>query len=354
MYLPCIIVCRRRYLQAADPRADSLFSRVPGRKLFMKIVILGAGAIGRLLAVFLGRGGHQVVLVDPDKAIVAALNSHGTGYMEPDSTDPDAVSYVPAIAETDSAGIDQCDLVLLAVKSFSAVAAVKAAQHLISVDSPVVTLQTGLGTVENLQQFIDRECIIGGFTFMSGTSLGAGIVRHGGAGKTYLGELDGQITDRLTAICTAFSESGLECTPVQRIMGRLWSKVIVFSAINAVTAVLQVKNGQLLDSVDSITLLKRLIDEGRRVAESQAIDLVFPDLYQVLFDGCNRSRHNLSSMLQDILEGKRTEVDAQCGALVRLGELAGIATPTHQTMLELIQLIGKQQHLGATRGFCRV
>ena len=320
----------------------------------MKIVILGAGAIGRLLAVFLGRGGHQVVLVDPDQEIVDALNSRGIGYMEPGSTDPNAVSYVPATAVSDPATVERCDFILLAVKSFSVVQAVRAARHLINKNSPVVTLQTALGTIENLEQIISRDCIIGGFTFMSGTSLGAGIVRQGGAGKAYFGELNSQISDRLTTICTAFTESDLECTPVQRVMGRLWSKVIVFSAINAVTAVLQVKNGQLLDNMESITLLKRLIDEGQRVAESQAIDLVFHDLYQLLFDGCNRSRQNLSSMLQDILEGKRTEIDAQSGALVRIGEQAGVATPTHQTMLELVQLIGKQQHLDVTRKFCRV
>ena len=91
-------------------------------------------------------------------------------------------------------------------------------------------------------------------------------------------------------------------------------------------------------------LLKRLIDEGRRVAEAQAVDLVFHDLYQILFEACKRSDQNLSSMLQDILEGKHTEIDAQCGAIVKIGEQTGVPTPTHQTMLELVQLVSKKQH----------
>jgi len=313
-------------------------------KLFMKIVILGAGAIGRLLGVFLGRGGHRVVLVDPDRKIVDTLNNQGIGFMEAGAADPDSVVYTPTTAVSQASAVDSCDLVLLAVKSFDTLSAIQSAQHLVSDTSPVVTLQTGLGNIENLERVIARENIIGGFTFMAATSLGSGIVRQGGAGKTYLGEMDGRIGERLRNVCAMFADSGLECTPVHRIKGRLWCKVIVFSAINAVTSILQVKNGQLLDNMESITLLKRLIDEGRKVAESQAVDLVFHDLYQLLFDACRRTDQNLSSMLQDTLEGKQTEIDAQCGVLVKLAEQAGIATPTQQTMLELVQLISKKQH----------
>ncbi len=307
----------------------------------MKIVILGAGAVGRLLGVFLSRGGHQTVLVDPDREIIDSLNDQGIGFMEAGAEDPDSVEYVPTTAVRQAADIDSCDLILLAVKSFNTLTAVQAAHHLVSAASPIVTLQTGLGNIETLERIIDRKNIIGGFTFMAAAGLGAGIVRQGGAGKTYLGRLDGRIDERLRSICTLFSDSGLECVPVHRILGRLWCKVIVFSAINAVTSVLQIKNGQLLDNMESIILLKRLVDEGRIVAESQTIDLVFPDLYQLLFDACRRTDQNLSSMLQDILAGKQTEIDAQCGALVKLSEQANIPTPTQQTMLELVQLASK-------------
>ncbi len=309
----------------------------------MKVVILGAGAIGRLLGVFLGRGGNQVILADPDRKIVDTLNNQGIGFLDAGSSDPDSVDYIPATAVSRASKVESCDLVLLAVKSFATLPAIQSAQHLISASSPLVTLQTGLGNIEYLERVIDRNNIIGGFTFMAATALGPGVVRQGGAGKTYLGELDGRISERLSDICAMFADSGLECTPVHRITGRLWCKVIVFSAINSVTAVLQLKNGQLLDSMESITLLKRLVDEGRKVAESRGIDLVFPDLYQLLFDACRRTDQNLSSMLQDILAGRQTEINAQCGALVRLGEEADIPTPTQQTMLELVQLVSKKQ-----------
>jgi len=149
----------------------------------MKIVILGAGAVGRLFGVFLGRGGHQVVLVDPNQEVVAAMNSKGIGFMEADAFDPDAVSYVPTTAVSHASDIDRCDLVLLAVKSFDTLSAIQAAQHLVSATSPVVTLQTGLGNIETLERVVARQNIIGGFTFMAATALGTGGVRQGRAGK---------------------------------------------------------------------------------------------------------------------------------------------------------------------------
>lgn len=305
----------------------------------MKIVIVGGGAIGRLFAALLGRGGNEVVLVETQQAVVNAINQQGLGIMDFGLEDPDAVSFVPAKAVQDPVEISHCDCVLLTVKSYDTLAAVKSVAHLIREQSPVLTLQTGLGNIETIEKVIPRQAIIGGFTFMSAASLGAERVRHGGFGKTYIGELDGTISTRLTRIHRAFKESGIASTMVHRIIGRLWCKVIVYSAINPVSAILRVKNGSLVSRMEAITLMKRLIDEGKAVADASAIDLVYPDLYELLFDACKQSSDNLSSMLQDILNHKRTEIDSQNGALIRYGDQKNIALPTHQTVVQLVKLM---------------
>ncbi len=308
----------------------------------MHIVILGAGAIGRLFGVYLGRAGHRVTLVDPDHAIVDEINNHGLGFMEQGGNDPDAITFIPARAVHHAGDIRETELTLLAVKSFDTLTAVQGASHLVDDGAPILTLQTGLGNLEQLERVVQREHILGGFTFMAAATLGPGTVRQGGLGKTYLGEINGPVSERVQDLARVFTDAGLVCTPVHRILGRLWCKVIVFSAINSLSAVLQVKNGQLLDSMESVTLMKRLVDEGRRVAEAHGIDLVFPDLYELLFDACRRTGQNISSMLQDILNGHRSEIEAQCGALVRYGEQAGVAAPTQQTMVELVKLLEKK------------
>lgn len=307
------------------------------------VVIVGGGAIGRLFGACIGKGGYSVTLVDPNADTVQALNEHGVGLLESDATSPDAISYSPIRAVTDGSELTSCDLVILAVKSFDTLQAVQQISHLVTDHSPILSLQTGLGNLELMEQVVGRQHIIGGFTFMSGTSLDPGVVRHGGDGKTYIGELDGRVTDRVTELNTLLNQCSLPCTTVKRIVGRLWCKVIVYSAINAVTSILRIRNGELLEQMESITLLKRLIDEGKRVAQAKSIDLVFPDLYDLLFETCKKSSGNLSSMFQDILNSKKTEIDAQCGALAAFGEEIGVKTPTQQTMVELVKLIEHHQ-----------
>lgn len=308
----------------------------------MRIVILGAGAIGRLFGVYLGRAGHQVTLVDSNPTVVAAIKEYGLGFMEQGEADPDAVSYLPVQIVEHAADITACELTLLTVKSHDTLTASQSVAHLVDDTAPIVTLQTGLGNVELLEKVVGRNRILVGFTFMAAAALGPNIVRQGGTGKTYFGELDGTMSQRVQDLAEMFAGAGFVCTPAHRILGRLWCKVIVFSAINALSAVLQVKNGHLLESMESITLMKRLIDEGEAVARAHSVDLVFHDLYAVLFASCQRTEQNISSMLQDVLNGQRTEIEAQCGALEYYGRQKGVATPTHQTMVELVKLMEKK------------
>lgn len=305
----------------------------------MKIVIVGSGAIGRLYAAFLAKGGHDVILVDSDQGVVDAINRSGLGLMELGESNPDTISEFPVHAVSDPSTISDCDLVLLAVKSHATLVAARSVLHLIGEKSPILTLQTGLGNVEVLKKLLPAQHIIVAFTFMSATALGNNRVRHGGAGKTYMGKLNGDFAPDLVAVCKIFNECGLMCQMVHRIIGRLWCKVIVYSAINPVSSILKVSNGNLLAKMESVILMKKLLDEGKKVADAHAIDLVYPDLYALLFDACKQSSNNLSSMLQDLLNDRRTEIDAQNGAICDFAEGKGVATPTQHTMVQLVKLL---------------
>ena len=305
----------------------------------MKIVIVGSGAIGRLFGAFLAKGGHEVILVDVDQKVVDDINRSGIGLMELGEANPDTVNTLAVQAVSDPSTIADCDLVLLAVKSHATLSATKSVLHLISEASPILTLQTGLGNVEILEKLVPAYHIIVAFTFMSATALGNSRVRHGGVGKTYLGELDGQFSPRLVKVCKVFNECGLMSQMVHRIIGRLWCKVIVYSAINPVSSILKIPNGSLLSKMESVTLMKKLLDEGKKVADASAVDLVYPDLYELLFDACKQSSNNLSSMLQDLLNERPTEIDAQNGAICRFAEEKNISTPTQHTMVQLIKLL---------------
>ena len=305
----------------------------------MKIVIVGSGAIGRLFGAFLAKGDHEVILVDIDQGVVDAINRSGIGLMELGESNPDTVNELIVRAVSDPSTISDCDLVLLTVKSHATLTAAMNVRHLIGESSPIVTLQTGLGNIEILKNLVPPQHIIAAFTFMSATALGNSRVRHGGIGKTYMGELNGEFSPRLIKLCKAFNDCDLMSQMVHRIIGRLWCKVIVYSAINPVSSILKIPNGNLLSKMESVTLMKKLLDEGKRVADAFAVDLVYPDLYELLFDACKQSSNNLSSMLQDLLNDRPTEIDAQNGAICRFAEEKGVSTPTQQTMVQLIKLL---------------
>lgn len=305
----------------------------------MKVVIVGGGAIGRLFGSFLVRGGNEITLIDIDHDTLGALQEKGIGLIGENKDDSDEETSFPVQALESGDALTTADLVLLLVKSQSTLAAVKDIAHLISESCPLLCMQTGLGNLETAREIVSEGNILLGITFMSATALSGARVRTGGLAKTYIGELDGTFSLRLEKICQTFNRCGIETQMVKRALGRLWCKVITYSAINPVSAILQVPNGSLTSKMESITLMKRLLDEGRAVANSHSIELVYPDLYELLFDACEKSSNNLSSMLQDILNEVPTEIDAQNGAICRYGAEKGVQVPTHHTMVQLIKLL---------------
>ena len=242
-------------------------------------------------------------------------------------------------ALSSTASITEADLVLLLVKSQATRAAVQDVAHLMSDTCPLLCLQTGLGNLEVAREFVHESHILLGITYMSGIALSDARVRKGSLAKTYIGELDGTFSSRLETISLLFNRCGLETEMVPDILSRLWSKVIIYAAVNPISAILQVPNGSLVSRTESITLMKRLLDEGMAVAKAQGVVLGDPDLYEVLFETCEKNANNLSSMLQDILNEASTEIDAQNGAICHYAEEHGISVPTHRTMVELIKLL---------------
>ena len=305
----------------------------------MRIVIIGGGAIGRLFGSFLIRGGNEVILIDIDHDTLGALQEKGIGLLEDEGEHPDNAESFPVLALYSAESIRTADFILLLVKSQATKAAVQDIAHLVSDTCPLLSIQTGLGNLEIAQEIVPAKNILLGITYMSGTALSDGRVRKGSQSTTYIGELDGSFSQRLEIINRVFNSCGLETRMVKRIIARLWSKVIVYAAINPVSAILQVPNGSLVSRTESISLMKRLLDEGLAVAAAEKIELVHPDLYELLFETCEKSAGNLSSMLQDVLNEVGTEIDAQNGAICRYAEVHGLRVPTHRTILELIKLL---------------
>ena len=310
----------------------------------MDIVIVGGGAIGRLFAVSFVKGNNNVVVVDSNPEVVEEMQRRGIGIMGNTAKSFDEVDFVPVKAVSDPRSIKDCDLVLLTVKSFATKIAAESVSHLVTPDSPIVFMQTGLGNQAILRELFPAKAILAGLTFMSGTAMGNSGVRQGQWGMTFLGELGavdeltGAVTPRLKKICQVFNDSKIDTKWSHKIIGRLWAKVITYATLNTLTSVFKVPNGRLLENNESIMLVKQLLAEGEEVAKARGVEPIVDDLYDLFVDVVNESSNNLSSMLQDILNGRKTEIEAQSGAIAGYAEKYGIEVPRHQTMASIIRL----------------
>jgi len=301
----------------------------------MKTVIIGAGAMGSLFGGLLSLSGQEVWLVDVWKEHVNAICSKGLAIEEKGTTRTISVK-----ATTDVRSIGKADFVLYFVKTYNTEKAVSDSLALEKEDTLFLTLQNGLGNEEMICQKIDRKKVILGITGQGATLLGPGSIRHAGWGKTYVGELDGKMTDRTNQIVQMFCKAGIETDASSHIHDLVWEKLFVNVGINALAAILGLKNGQLLDHPETLRLLETLVSEAVEVARKKGVRIEANPVERVKAV-IEATRENRCSMGQDLDRKQRTEIDAINGAVVREADRLGIPVPYNQMITDLIKVIEK-------------
>jgi len=302
----------------------------------MKIVIMGAGAMGSLFGGLLSFSGEEVWLVDVRKEIVDLINAVGVT-MEREGK----IQIVGANATTDPASIGRADLVMLMVKTYHTEQAVSDALAVQDDGTVFLTLQNGLGNEETICKKVDRKKVMVGVTGHGATLLGPSHILHAGKGKTYLGVLDPSLQDRAREIARAFQEAEIETEVTSTIEEHIWNKLFANVGINALTALTDMKNGELLDHPETLRLMEALVKEAVEVARKKGIR-VEGDPVERTKQVAEATRKNRSSMGQDFDYRRQTEIDAINGALVREAERLGIAVPLNQAIMDLVKVIEKR------------
>src|SRR4030043_1706052 len=202
-----------------------------GREDGMRTVIVGAGAMGSLFGGVLSLSGEEVWLVDIWKENVDAIRSKGLVIEEKGKTQTISVNATPDIAS-----IGKADLILYFVKTYHTEKAVSDSLVLEKEDTVFLTLQNGLGNEETICKQVDRKKVMLGVTGHGATLLKPGHIRHAGWGKTFIGELDHQMSDRAIRIAQMFCRAGIETEVSSNIHDNVWGKLLVNVGINALTA----------------------------------------------------------------------------------------------------------------------
>lgn len=299
----------------------------------MKIAIIGAGAMGSLFGGLLQEAGNEVHLVDVWKENVDAINENG---LKIEGISGDRTVRLKAHCKASEIG--SCELVIVFVKSTYTKAAISDSLSLINENTAVMTLQNGLGNADILGEVVGKDHVIAGVTSFGSTLLGPGKVRHAGSGDTYIGALAGMVAKRVEEIAEALSKSGIRTYNSKDVMSLVWSKLIVNVGINALTALTGISNGDLLEHEETEELLELAVKEAIEVAKVKGIKLINKDPVAHVKEVARLTATNKSSMLQDMLNKKKSEVDFISGAIVREGREAGVETPVNITLTNLVKL----------------
>jgi 2-dehydropantoate 2-reductase len=301
----------------------------------MKIVIIGPGAMGCLFAVLLARSKskNDIWLLDKYPERAKKIASSGI-QVEGVSSFKQQVKIT-----TDAKEIGPCELVIIFTKSYDTDKALGSIKALISDSTNVLTLQNGLGNLQLIAEVAGEDRAIGGITAHGATLLDEGKVRHAGRGETIIGKSDGKIFGDLRQVSEIFNEAGINTKISKDVDAVIWSKLVINAGINALGAVCRLPNGALLEHEGTKELLRQAVSEATKVAKRKRIKLIYDDTLQKAESVCAATSDNICSMLQDILQQKRTEIDFINGAIVRQAKGCGIKTPVNELLLEIIESI---------------
>lgn len=300
----------------------------------MKIVVIGAGAMGSLFGGLLSESGNDVTLVDVSKAHIDAINrdglllttSSGSRYIKV------AAKYAQNVNETP-------DLVIIFTKTVYSADAMESAKRFIGDNTYVMTLQNGLGNVELIEKYIPKERIIVGMTNFPSDLVGPGRVSSMGKGIVVAMSANGEDHPFLRTVEKEFNKSGLNCEISADVFVHIWEKVAFNAALNTLTSVTRLRIGDMSSTKEGHSLAFEIAAEVISVANKCGINAKLEAVNKNLEMAFAEHGDHMPSMMQDMLAKRQTEINFINGAVVKQAESVGIDVPVTRVMYSLIKLI---------------
>lgn len=297
----------------------------------MKIAIIGAGAMGCLIASYLSAH-HEIWLVDGWQTQVDTINTSGLR-RDTDTTQ----TWTHPRATTDAHQVAGADVALVLVKYHQTAWAATQADSALAASGICITLQNGIGGADVLTSILGSARVSRGVTSLGATLVAPGHVRHAGMGETLFA--DTIAPHIVTALCDTFTHAGLPAHTSSQLDALVWGKLIVNVAINALTGILRVPNGTIAEHPRARALATAAVQEALQVVAALGITLPYADPLAHAMSVAQATAANRSSTLQDVLRGSPSEIATINGAVVRQAQQFGIATPINQLLADMMEII---------------
>lgn len=321
----------------------------------MKIAIIGAGAIGGLVGARLALAGEEVTFIVRG-ANLAAIRDNGIKLIEHDGSEQ-VTRQIRATSSYDDAGPQ--DVVILALKAHQVDAVVDELPKLFGEHTTVITMQNGIpfwyfqrhaGAHEGRTVFsvdptgsllkkIPAERIIGCVVYPASVLVAPGVVQHTEGDRFPLGELDGSVTPRVTALSEVFVRAGFKAPVLDDIRSEIWLKLWGNLTFNPISALAHSTLVDICQYPLSRELAAAMMTEAQAVANK--LDIRFRVPLEKRIAGAEKVGKHKTSMLQDIEAGRDPEIDALVGSVIELGKLTDTPTPRMDTVYALVKLLAK-------------
>jgi len=301
----------------------------------MKVSVFGVGGVGGYFGGRLAEAGHDVTFIARGKHL-EAIKSNG---LRVESINGDFV-ISPAQATDDPSSVGHVDLVLVAVKAWQVPDVARAIRPMVGDYSTVLPLQNGVEAVPELVAELGNESIVGGLCKIISSIEEPGHIIHVGVEPyVVLGELDGSKSARVSGIYDAFKSAGVNVETTQSIQTAIWEKFLFIASWSGVGAVTRAPVGMIRVNHATRDLLVRSMQEIATVATSQGVELTDDVIDKTMNFVDTLPFKSTASMQRDIQDGRPSELESQSGAVVRLGEKHGIATPVNSFIYHSLSLM---------------
>lgn len=300
----------------------------------MKIVIIGAGAMGCLYGAYFSRK-NEVIMLDSYEPQVDAINQSGITVLEEDGTE-NHFSHIRAIKSGECREV--ADLVVVFVKSTYTESALEINKELFGENTLVMTLQNGAGNDRQIAKYVRPENIIIGTSKHNSVNLGKGRVRHSGSGVTTIGSNQGT-NKNLEIIRETLTACGFLADIAEDIQRIIWSKLFVNLSINTFTAITRSPIGSMIENKYAWDFAEKMICEAVDVAEADGTYFSYMEVLNMVHHVCEDAGKGYSSMYQDVTRKIPTEIDAINGAIVQQAKRYNVAVPYNTLIVDLIHAI---------------
>jgi 2-dehydropantoate 2-reductase len=297
------------------------------------MLIVGTGAMACLFSARLAAIGVKIIHLGTWQEGLAALQKNGVHLVDEDGQEWAS----PVEATADPSHCTGAKQALVLVKSWQTRRAARQLAECLHPGGIALTLQNGQGNYQALVDALSAGRAALGVTTVGATLLAPGRVRVGGNGNVIL-----SAHPRGKKLADLLRTAGFSVEIVEDANALLWGKLVINAAINPLTALLRIPNGELLHRPAARSLMERAACEAAQVAAARGIRLPYPDPVRAVEDVARHTESNQSSMLRDVLRGSPTEIEAINGAIVRAGEQAGVLTPVNSLLWELVSALDGQ------------